>query len=414
MPTETITNGSIASASAVNTVFAGLAEQGNAILDLLTQIQLTTLVEYNHCLTNLQSKSQRAARVKGPNTAALFLVSDFDGINQQLTTATVRADTASASLRERRIPNIALVTSTAFSVSSGLVNALNATQTLLSVTASTAPTGTFTLQLQEAVNISVLSISLAAMASAPTIQVQVSADGVVYTPATSVSLNGSAFNAWFGEQEVLYIQVILTPSHPDNLGGEVYTFGITDFSATTVSYNLISDIYFNPVSFVPTGVSVGFTAKGTGGILYNLLLDNGSGTASYIPVIDGSIVAIPGTATTTVPGLVINSSGVLVFTLPADVYPGTITLRDTTSGVTLPIVANLSPTDPNLSYLSSPVASLVGSALTILPTPAVLSDNYTISYVTGPASIEATLFVHLYTSDRTQTPVFEGASLEEY
>ena len=409
----TIANGQQSSAALANQTFADLQAQGNAILNLLTEIQLTTLVDFDQCLTAVQSKQQRAARVKATEVAALFVVSDLDGINQGLTTATVRVDTASATLRERRIPNTALVTSTAFSASSGLVNSLNQNQTLFSVNSATTPTGTFTLQLQEAVALSVLTIELAAMSSSPIVAVQVSSDGLVYTPATSVSLNGSVLNAWFSKTEVLFIQIVLTPAQPDAMGGNIYTFGITDFSATTVSYNLVSDIYFKTLTLVPEAQSLLFRAQGSGSILYNLLLSDGTDPSSYLAVQDGSIVPVPGVTSTTTPGVTIGAGGVLAIVIPANVYPNTLSVTDTTANALLPVIVGLSPTDPNLASLNRTVAVLNGATITILPVPGRLTDVFTVSYLAGPASISATLLVHLSTTDRTQTPVFKGASLEE-
>lgn len=46
-----------------------------------------------------------------------------------------------------------------------------------------------------------------------------------------------------------YLQLVVTPSHPDNLGGSTYTFGITDVSGAAVEYNLVSDLFFLPVTF---------------------------------------------------------------------------------------------------------------------------------------------------------------------
>src|ERR1017187_2064806 len=123
--TPSILNGQESSAALVNQTFANLQTQGTAVLALLTNIQLTTLVDYGQCLTAVQSKQQRAARVKATEVAGLFVVSDLDSINQGLTTATVRIDTASAPPRGPRLPSTAMVTSTAFSASNGLVNSLN-------------------------------------------------------------------------------------------------------------------------------------------------------------------------------------------------------------------------------------------------------------------------------------------------
>jgi hypothetical protein len=411
--TPSILNGQESSATLVNQTFAGLQAQGAAVLALLTNIQLTTLVDYGQCLTAVQSKQQRAARVKATEVAGLFVVSDLDSINQGLTTATVRVDTASATLRERHLPATALVTSTAFSASNGLVNSLNQDQTLFSVNSSTTPTGTFTLQLQQAVTLSVLTIDVVAMSSSPTVTVQVSSDGLVYTPANTVALNGSVLNAWFGNTEVLYIQIVLTPAQPDSMGGNIYTFGITDFSATTVSYNLVSDIYFKTLTLAPESQNLLFRAQGTGSLLYNLLLSDGTDPASYLAVTDGSVVPVPGVASVTTADVAIGTGGVLAIVIPGTVYPNSLSVLDTTANVLLPVIVGLSPADPNLASLNRTVAVLNGATITILPVPGSLTDVFTVSYLAGPASISATLLVHLSTTDRTQTPVFNGASLEE-
>lgn len=411
--TPNISNGQQASASALNGSFQAIKQQGTSILALLTQVQLSTLVNYNRRLTDLSSKQCRAARVKASEIAALFVVSDFNDIDQGLTTATIRIDTASATLRERRVPTTALVTSTAFSASTGTVNALNADQTLLSVFASTVPTGTFTLELQEAVNLSVLTIELSAMASSPAVTVQVSSNGLVYIPASSISLNGDVLNAWFPASEVQFIQVILTPTHPDNLGGDSYTFGITDFSATTVSYNLVSDIYYKTISLAPQSQFLIFHAEGTGNLVYNLLLDDGTPRNSYTALVDGSSIPVPGTNAVNLTGIAIGAGGVLQTSLPANVYSNSITVTDTTTGTSFPVIEGLSSSDPLISSLQQPVAAVSGLTVTILPTPATTTDVYSISCLTGPGSVNATLLVHLSTSDRTQTPVFKGASLED-
>jgi hypothetical protein len=243
--------------------------------------------------------------------------------------------------------------------------------------------------------------------------VQVSGDGLVYTPAANVSLNGSILNAWFPNTAVRFIQIILTPAQADSLGGSIYTFGITDFSASTVSYNLVSDIYFQPVTLTPQTQSLLFRAQGTGSLIYNLLLNDGVDSASYVPVTDGSTIAVPGVTSTTTNAIAINGSGVLGIVLPGNVYPNSVTVTDTTANANLPVIVGLSPTDPHLASLNKTVAVLNGSTITILPVPTSTTDVYSVSYLAGPASISATLLVHLSTTDRTQTPVFNGASLEE-
>lgn len=419
MSSTPIANGQQSSASTLNTTFTGLQAQGNAILSLLSQIQLTTLLDYSHRLTDLTSKQQRAARVQAADIVALFVVSDFGSVNQGLTTATVRIDTASATLRERRFPNTALVSSTSFSVTSGTVSALNKNQTLLSVFSPTAPTGTFTMELQSPVNLSVMTIALAAMASSPQITVQVSTDGLVYTPAASTSLNGSVLNAWFAEQSVQFIQIILTPSHPDNLGGDTYTFGITDFSASTVAYNLVSDIVFRPVILTPQTQNLVFRAQGTAGIIYNLLLDDGTGAGTYIAVTDGSVIPVPDATSVVQDACAVDVNGKLTTSdLPANYYINSVAVIDNTTGFNIPVVHGLDPADANIASVTRTYAAFKPAGtgvpyLTIHPAPSSTTGTYTVTYIAGPASVSASLLVHLSTNDRTQTPVFRAASLEE-
>lgn len=412
-PSAMIADGRQSSAGAMNQTFQQIQDQGNQILALLTKMQLSTLVDYNNRLTALALRQQRAARVSAAGVVGLFLVSDFNTIDQGQSTATVRIDTASATLRERRVPVTALVTSTSFSASTGTVSALNKNQTLLSVYSDSVPTGTFTLQLQQPVNLSVLTISLVAMVSNPSVTVQVSEDGLIYTPADSLSFQGDTLNAWFKASEVRFIQLILTPAQADNMSGNSYTFGITDFGATTVSYNLVSDIYFQPVTIAPETETLRFRAQGSGRLVYNLLLDNGSPTAAFQAVTNGASVTVPGVASFSDTGVSINSSGVLGTALPANTYQSSIKIVNTTTGQTIPVFVGLSPTDPHLAELQKTYAAVNGSTVTILPPPASTTDLYSMSGLTGPSSIQATLVVHLSTTDRTQTPVFQGASLEE-
>jgi hypothetical protein len=85
------------------------------------------------------------------------------------------------------------------------------------------------------------------MASSPAISVSVSSNGLTWVAATTVSLSGYRLNAWLPDTPAKYIKVVITPSHPDNLGGDTYTFGITDLSGTSVDYNLVSDVFFEQV-----------------------------------------------------------------------------------------------------------------------------------------------------------------------
>jgi hypothetical protein len=206
------------------------------------------LVDYQRALSALNARQQRSARVEASGVVARFVVSDLLDIDQGQTTATVRADTGTATLRERRAPGRVLVSSTAFTSSSGTVQAIDAKGRLFSVYNATGiPKGTFNLTLASLVNVSLLTIDISAMASSPSVAVSVSSNGLTWIPATAVSLSGYRLNVWLPDTPTKYIQMAITPSHPDNLGGSAYTFGITDLSGTSVSYNLVGDLFFMPV-----------------------------------------------------------------------------------------------------------------------------------------------------------------------
>jgi len=203
---------------------------------------------FSALLDTMSKRQQRSARVEASGVVARFVVSDLLDIDQGQTTATVRADTGTATLRERRAPGRVLVSSTAFTSSSGTVQAIDSKGRLFSVYNATGiPKGTFNLTLASLVNISLLTIDISAMASSPSVAVSVSSNGLTWIPATAVSLSGYRLNVWLPDTPTKYIQMVITPSHPDNLGGSTYTFGITDLSGTSVSYNLVGDLFFMPV-----------------------------------------------------------------------------------------------------------------------------------------------------------------------
>lgn len=65
-------------------------------------------------------------------------------------------------------------------------------------------------------------------------QVFASADGVTQVEASSISRSGYRVNAWFPNTPVKYLQLQISPTHPDTIVGNTFTFGLTDFSAEAV------------------------------------------------------------------------------------------------------------------------------------------------------------------------------------
>lgn len=397
--------GQAATASEMNLAFSDLQAQGNSILNTLSEVQLTTLVDYQRRLDAINARRQKVARAAAPGITD-FVVSDFCSIDQTQTTATVRADTASVTLRERSVPGQVEVLSTTFTSSTGTVQSIDINQILFSVYNSTGvPTGTFTITLASVMAVSLLTIDIAAMASSPSISISVSANGLTWTPASNVQLSGYRLNAWLPEVPTKYIQLVITPSHPDNLGGSTYTFGITDLSGTAVSYNLASDVYFDATDIQVASDTVQLVASISAGLTYYLSLAGGSIAATpYTPI------PLPGVTRVYWTGGV--ASGVLGLTLPGDTIPGSVAVMGP-GGAELLVAPGLSTSDPNIADIINTYVSLVGSVLTVLPAPADVSEGYSVSYLTGPATITASLRVHMTTQDSTVTPIFTGAYLED-
>jgi hypothetical protein len=409
----TFSMGESASASQINADFLALQEQGNAILDTMSEIQLTTLVDYQRALDALGLRQQQALRVQADGVVMRFVVSDFDSIDQGQTTATVRIDTASATLRERNEPSQVLVASTSFSSSSGTVQAINSAGTLFSVSSPAGvPTGTFNLTLAELVALSLLTIDISAMSAAPSISVSTSPNGLTWTQATSISLSGDTLNVWLPNLPTLYVQVNITPAQPDNLGGSTYTFGITDLSGASVNYNLVSDLFFVATTFPVTSAQVQLQGDDDPNLTYYLTL-NGGGTVTPIVVELNTPIDLPGVTliTTTVTA----TAGVLSTTIPPYLIPGTYSVYDS-DGNELPVVPGLSSSDPHIANLVKPhvLFETIDSVLTpvIVPHPAG-TPTYVVQCLSGLSEISVSLRVHMSTTDSTVTPIFSGAYLEE-
>ncbi len=409
----TFSMGESASASEINTAFNDLQKQGNSILDTMSEIQLTTLVDYQRALDALSLRRQRALRVQADGIAVRFVVSDFDNIDQGQTTATVRIDTASATLRERREPAEVLVETTSFSASTGTVQSINSAGTLFSVySPAGVPTGTFNMTLANLVALSLLTVDISAMSAAPSISVSTSANGLTWAPAKSISLNGDTLNVWLPNIPTLYIQIDITPAQPDNLGGSTYTFGITDLSGASVNYNLVSDLFFEAVPFPVTSAQVQLQGDDDPNLTYYLTL-NAGGVVTPVVVELNTPIDLPGV--TLITDTVTATAGVLSTTIPPYYVPGTYTVHDAL-GNELPVIPNLSSTDPNITNLVKPcvIFETIMSVLTpvIVPTPAG-TPTYVIQCLSGAQEVSASLRVHLSTTDSTVTPVFSGAYLEE-
>src|SRR5665213_142099 len=303
--TPIIVDGSAGSSSAVAGAFTALREQGQASIEQLVELRENTLLLFNNGLSELNGKRVRVNRLPEIGIAAKFITSDLQDINQPITTASVRVDANSFSLRERAAPGEAIVSQVRFSASEGTIQALQVPQTgstgnlgaLYRVATSdgSIPTGTFSIQLLAPVSLSLLIFDMMDMPAGPTVIASISQNGISYTPATSITQNGYRWGAWFQPQEIQYITVNITPSLPDTLGGSVFTFGLTDLHAFSVQYHLRSDVYTNQLMIAPRSSQVQFSTATVPGLLYFLTL---AGNPA-IEVFPGTNVPLPGTSSNT-------------------------------------------------------------------------------------------------------------------
>jgi hypothetical protein len=408
-----LTDGQSGSASQVSAALGSLRGYGQNLYEDLQQKRQISLVDLERRLSALNARQRRANALLPVGVAAAFSVGDFSGIQQGESSATVRIDTQAATLKERRTDVLSLISQQKFSSSSGTIEQLDMNGTLMRVRAEAGviPTGVFNLTLQQAVVLGVVTFDLAAMASSPQAIVEVSENGMEWRPAVHSALFGYRVVAWLDSFPVLYLRLTLTPTHPDSLGGQSYTFGLTQFSGQGLEFQLRSELMSQPVVFPTTALNLNFQADADPGLAYYLSLSAAGTTASFQNVQPGDSVATPGMAAVTLGPLVPGTGGLLTSSLPGDLYPDTLRVTDVQSGVSVPVVFDLDPSaTPRLQ-----VASVVdGADLYLLPYGIPdQTRQFQVTYRHGPSQFSACLKVVLSTSQASSSPVFRGARLEE-
>lgn len=411
--------GQEASASTFIGALDAIQHQGTVAIDALITARTETLVEFNRRTSAINNRRVRTGRAISPQQAIKFVVSDFSDIDQANTIATVRADSASVSLKERAVPAEASVKSKVFSSNIGSIESLDTAQSLLSVTVNDSdpiPTGQFDIELVVPLRLNQFIIDIIATPSTPTIKVTISTDGLSYTSATKVALNGYRVNVWITPQEVRFIRVQITPALPDNLNGNTYTFGITDFTAQATEFHLASDFFTKTLQFSPKSAFISLDAVENPNIQYYLsIYPTGDIAAPFVEMNPGDLVSIGSEVSSTI--ITTPSNPEILGILPESTYPSTIQVTEAGNGLLL--APGLSASDPNLSRLQNEYVS-IDSVSTGIELRLVNGSGhfypprtFVISYVYGPALVSVQLRVRLSTSDRAISPVFQGASLDE-
>ena len=417
-----ITDGSLSSASAFINLLNQIQQQGQSVLDDLETAYTETLFDFQQALESLNGRNIRAVRVLSPDVCCRFTINDFLDVDQSQTSGTIRADSQTGTLKEEAQNVKADILQTSFSSSVGTVQQFSQVYSV-SNTSGQTPTGAFVIELVNPGVLSFLDFEIVSMPSAPTIQIYVSADGITETEATQVSQNGYVVNAWFPSQAVKYIRIELTPNMPDTLGGSTYSFGITNVAANLTEYVRYSEIVLKPITFNPVTSQVRFRTNDTGLDWFIQF-----GTGPIVQVNPGDILDVPGTEAVQL-NAQINPSWQLCtgpltsqtpIVLPADVYPSSIDIVDTSTNLAVRVAYGLDPSQAgsNLSNTYVGVQPYVnGGGLYVVPViPGTYSNEsgivFQVNYTHGVNSLTAQLFVHLSGRNMSVTPVFRGAWLE--
>lgn len=303
--TTRFVDGTVGSQSQVAQAFDELRTQGQDAINKLVILRENTLLLFSNALSGLNGKRIRANRLPEVGVTSKLVVSDLQDINQSITTASVRADSNSISLRERTAPGEAIVNQVRFSASEGTIQALQVPGSSsagnlgalyrVATQGGSTPVGTFDIQLLAPVSISLLIFDMIDTPSTAMIQAFTSQNGISFTEALSVTRNGYRLAAWMKPEEAKFLRITITPALPDILGGSVFTFGLTDLHAFAVQYHLRSDAYTNQIEIEPHSLNLLFSTASVPGLLYFLSLAGNP----PIEVFPGDVIPVPGASQVT-------------------------------------------------------------------------------------------------------------------
>lgn len=401
-----------------------LQTQGTGVLATLEQARLASLVEFDRRLSAITGRRTRSLRVPIIQQSARFIVSDFDDIDQTGTTGTVRIDSNAVTLKERAVPAEAVIKTKQFTTSVGTAEALDTQAQILQVhtTNGVTPVGQFDIELTTPLTLNQMIIDIVSTPSSPTIEISVSSDGLTYVSSTQIALSGNRITAWSPSQETRFIRIQITPSHPDDLNGDTYTFGITNFVASSSDYNLRSELMSRLITFSPQSLAVMFDAPVDSDIQYYLSLSQGTSIVPFVEIAPGDQIFIPGATQITATNVAMNSSGLIAQSIPSNVYVDTLVINEIIATVPTPVnvVFGLSPTDPKRNKLLKEYVSVrLGSGssagqINVVNATATYNNTrkFNVSFAQGPQTVSAMLKVRLSTDDRATTPIFRGASLD--
>lgn len=368
-------DGQTGSRSAFLSALTKLQATGQGILDDLAAVRQTTIAEFEQGLTALNGRHQRANRLLSADLAGQFVVSDFLDIDQTLTSATVRADSQAVTLRQRKTAPPAVIDSQTFTSSAGSVEKFgNLYQVYLPN--DSVPTGTFQIKFAAAADLSLLVFDLLLTPSNPAIVVQVSPDGVYYTPAVKITRNGARVSAYLPPGEIRFLTIAITPSMPDNIGGYTYTFGLQGFYPYQVAFHLESQLTSKAVTVYPQSAGLTTSFAGDDEMTAFVSLDG----LTFTSVLPGSVLPVPGAVSVSGDGAATAGASVSQPNLAPAISPVNYT---PTAGTTFPLVPGAAP-DGSYAGVLAPGQWGVYGSYAVPVTPGV---QYTFSgYIDQPAT----------------------------
>lgn len=413
---ESVTQGSQASASQVNSCLNAIEVIGTNTLNILSDFQELTLIQYQNSQSYINSKRVLANRISGPNVPITISAGDFACIDQGASTASLRGDSGNCTNRETLV-EFNTFTNFNFTSNVGQVSSLDTAGQLFQVVSSTIPTGQFNLQMPSVISANLVVFDILASPGIPVINVSVSPDGVNYIPFTSISVNGYRISASGPSTDTNYIRITITPSAPDLLNGTTYSFGITSLNTRGSTFALRSQFSSRTMTFTPSSATLYFGTTYTSQVAYYVSL-SANNTTSFIQYPANSTIPIPGAGTiaSTLVGLTANSSnfGVFGITLNSGVYPQSLSVVETTDGTNtgMMVVPNLSVTDPNITTIVNEYVCISAGSLILVTSKPLTGRTFNVTYDWGPSTMNLILKVILNSTNPGSTATFGQAYFE--
>lgn len=438
---EPFVDGQEGSSSRFRAALEDIEKRQLAILDSLRKARTEYLLRFQSGLSLLTLRSCRAAAQPDAASACRFSLEAMHGLDMEATTASIRCDSRSATLREQKLESPEPVQAIRFSASAGSVEPAGNAWRVISP--EVAPEGIFTLELARPLVIHQAVFDVILATPSADISVETSLDGQNWQDGPETGRSGYRILAWMPRVLAHYVRLRIRPRQPDGPGSDTYTFGLTDASVFSTRYHLRGLVRFKPRIWKPTSTRVRFQAPGRDGIDYFLSLLPFSGplpdgqdgrpaedlpgdprfawSGSYASVEPGQVLDLPDSARReNLPARLVQSgsiirleyqvSGQWLIQLPQNLLWSSLRVADQ-EGSLVPVWPDMLPIPG--SGLTG-FAEAGGILYWIGPVSGgILERQWTVSFATAPPAVIARFLVQLSSRNLDRTPVAGEAWLEE-